>query len=271
MHPRTPTLLELQQAVYSDLLSAGDSHASEFVVTDGLDARSRITIYRNTVTSTLVSSLRLSYPVVQLLVGAEFFEGAARLFIEQNPPMSAYLDAYGAGFPDFFARMPEAAALGYLPDTARLEWAVNEALHAPDKEPLEVARLACVEQSELGNVRFVAHPAVRMLQSTFPIDVIWRAVLDRDESALAQISLDNAAVFLLVRRSASGIEVERIAGWQWKLTAALLAGQQLGTALVGMPEAETHLWLASLLASGCFTDIDLSMRARELLLGEDVI
>ena len=45
-------------------------------------------------------------------------------------------------FPEFLARFPPAASLAYIADVARLEWAVNRALHAPDAAPLDVARLA---------------------------------------------------------------------------------------------------------------------------------
>ena len=153
VNPRIPTLLELQSAFSRDVLGLDDGAAFDLVVADGLDPRARLAIYRNTATSTLVTALRLSYPAVQSLVGAEFFEGAARLFIEQHPPKGAYLDSYGAGFPDFLARMPEAASLAYLPDIARLEWAVNHVLHAADTTPLDLTRLAQLGQEELETVR----------------------------------------------------------------------------------------------------------------------
>jgi hypothetical protein len=265
----SPTLLELQRAVRQDMLGLlnANAYASEHVVADGLDPRARLAIYRNTATASLVAALRLSYPAVQSLVGAEFFEGAARLYIEQNPPLSAHLDSYGAMFPDFLARMPEAALLAFLPDAARLEWAVNEVLRAPDAKPLDLTRVAQLEHDALDSVRFVPSPAVKLLQSAFPVDVIWQAVLDRDDSALAQINLVTDPVWLMIRRSASGIGVERVAQWQWQFAATLLAGYPLDAAFVEAPEDEAHGWLAWLLASGCFTDIELLKRALEASTG----
>lgn len=250
----TPTLLELQLAVRADLLGLADAGAAEYVVAEGLAPHARLAIYRNTVNSTLLKALQLSYPAIHALVGDEFFEGAARLFIEQCPPSHAQLDSYGATFPDFLARTPEAASLDYLPDTARLEWAVNEVLHAPDAKPLDLRRLERLNEDGLGSARFMSSPAVRLLKSDFPVDAIWRAVLTHDDKALAGIRLDASPVWLHIYRRAVGVEVRQIADWQWRITTALFAGHPLHDALAEAPDRDAHVWLASLLASGCFVD-----------------
>ncbi|MDH6149457.1 hypothetical protein OKW46_003382 [Paraburkholderia sp. WSM4179] len=256
-----PTLLELQRAVRGDLLGLADGGAAEYVMPEGLAPQARFAIYRNTVNSTLLKALQLSYPAVQALVGEEFFEGAARLFIEQCPPSHAQLHNYGATFPDFLAQMPEAASLDYLPDTARLEWAVNGVLHAPDARPLDLQRLGRLNDSGLKSVRFVPNTTVRLLQSDYPVDAIWRAVLTRDDGALADINLASGPVWLHVYRSTTGAEVRQIAEWQWRFATALFAGRPLHGALAGAPNREVHVWLASLLASGCFTEVRMSNQA----------
>jgi len=265
-----PTLLELQCAVRRDLLGLSDGDASGYVVPDGLAPQARLAIYRNTANSTLLTALRLTYPAVQALVGSEFFEGAARLFIEQHPPLNAQLDSYGATFPDFLAQMPEAASLIYLPDTARLEWAVNEALHAPDAKPLDLRRLEQLDAADMHVVRFLPSPAARVLESPFPVDAIWHAVLSRDDSALANINLSADPVCLYIHRGPSGVEVNRMAEGQCRFTAALIAGRPLHDALVDVPDAETSVWLAHLLASGCFVDIRLSNEASSQTIGRQV-
>ena len=265
-----PTLLELQRAVRQDLLGPADGAASEYVVTDGLPPQARLAIYRNTANSTLLRVLQLTYPAVQSLVGSEFFEGAARRFIEQCPPSSAHLDSYGEAFPDFLAQMPEAASLAYLPDTARLEWAVNQVLHAPDAKPLDLRRLEELDEVDIQAVRFLPSPAVRVVESCFPVDAIWRAVLSRDDSALVAINLDVDPVWLYVHRGASGVAVDRISEEQCRFAAALLAGRLLHDALVDVPDARTSDWLAHLLASGCFVDVCHSGQASRRTTGRQV-
>ena len=265
-----PTLLELQCAVRRDLLGLSDGDASGYVVPDGLAPQARLAIYRNTANSTLLTALRLTYPAVQALVGSEFFEGAARRFIDQCPPSSAHLDSYGELFPDFLAQMPEAASLAYLPDTARLEWVVNQVLHAPDGKPLDLRRLEQLADADIQSLRFLPSPAARVLESCFPVDAIWHAVLSRDDSALADINLDADPVWLYVHRGTSGVAVDRITEEQCRFTAALLAGRPLHVALVDGPDAGTSVWLAHLLASGCFVDVCLSSQASRRTTGRQV-
>ncbi len=224
MHSHPPTLLELQRAIGKGLLHGVDAGLGAFVAADGLTPQARLGIYRNTAIGTLVTALRLAYPAIRALIGPEFFEGAARLFMEDSPPGSAWLDTYGANFPEFLAGLPQAASLAYLPDTARLEWAVNAVLHAPDAKPLDLARLAQLEEAQRGDVCFVPHPAVRLVQSDFPVDAIWRAVLSRDDGAIGAIDLSAGPVWLLVHRTPSGIEVDHLGAWQWRFAAACSPG-----------------------------------------------
>src|SRR6266852_5083556 len=96
-----PPLLDLQRAIHRSLARGEDGEISAHLVADGTEPAERLGIYRNTLESALTAALRLSYPAVERLVGSEFFEGAARLFIKEQRPQNAYLDEYGAGFPEF--------------------------------------------------------------------------------------------------------------------------------------------------------------------------
>src|SRR3989442_1089711 len=95
MEPAAPSLLELQRALRASLVTHDDRGISAHVVDAGLSPAERLDVYRNTFASVLTTALRLSYPAVHRLVGAEFFEGAARVFIETSLPRSACLDDYG--------------------------------------------------------------------------------------------------------------------------------------------------------------------------------
>ena len=98
----------------------------------------------------LTNALRLSYPAVRRLVGAEFFAGMAAQYIAAHPPRSACLNDYGGAFATFLAGFLPAAGLAYLPGVARLEWAVNRALHAPSAVALNVAALAGIDPQDHG-------------------------------------------------------------------------------------------------------------------------
>jgi hypothetical protein len=245
-----PALLELQRSMRQQLLTQESP---------GLDPRHDevLAIYRNTVLSTLVNALRLSFPAVQRLVGADFFEAAAREFIRGNAPVSACLNDYGDQFAGFLARFPPAATLSYLADVAQLEWAVNRALHAPDVGKLDLSRLASLGEAALPHVSFTAHPSLSLLRLGSPADAIWRAVLDQDSEAMARVDLKTGPVLLFVERDAGGVQVRRVTDWAWEFTLSLSGGQPLHAALSdshAAPGEALNALLAEHLVSGRFID-----------------
>lgn len=259
-------LLEIQRAMRRSLVEGDDSAVSTYVAAGALSAVERLAVYRNTFASVLTNALRLSYPAIHRLVGAEFFEGAARVFIEERPPHSACLDDYGADFAEFLARFPPAASLAYLPDVARLEWAVNRALHAPDVEPLELARLAERGEADNALVHFIPHPSVSLVHADYPVDVIWRGVLEKDDAALAAIDLSAGPIRLLVERLPTGIETKRLSETEWRFTAALCAGWSLASAIEEAPGLEAHVLLAEHFAAGRFVEFGIANAADQPLL-----
>ncbi|TCW82977.1 DUF2063 domain-containing protein [Burkholderia sp. SRS-46] len=255
MRPHAPSLAELQHAFRRDLTGGGHA-ASAWIAPDGLAPHARVSIHRNTATAALVNALRLAFPAFERLVGATCFEGAARRFIDATPPDSAWLDTYGAAFPAFLARLAPIAAMPHLVDVARVEWQVNVVLHAPDAPPLDIARLAALDDSALGALRLRRHPAVALLRCACPADTLWRAVLEQDDETLSGIAMDSGPVTLLVQRTANGIDALRLTGREWRIATALVAGARIRDALSRAPDADGHALLAVLLARGCFTDID---------------
>jgi hypothetical protein len=251
-----PTLHEWQCAMRASLVDR-DSAAIVGSLADGV-AADRLDIYRNTIFSGLTRALRLAYPAVERLVGSEFFDGAADIFVRAHLPRAAYLDQYGDGFAGFLRDFAPAAALPYLADVATLEWAVNAALHASDEAPLEFTKLTTVPAQDQGRVAFRPHPSVRLLRTHHPVDDIWRAVLARDDRALAALDLSAGPVLLLVERGDDSIEVNRLEEPAWRFLAALCAGESLGAAVEAAREIDTSSTLAAHLAAGRFVAFTLS-------------
>jgi hypothetical protein len=251
-----PTLLELQHAIRKSLVER-ESAAIARSLAAGVKV-DRLDIYRNTIFSGLTKTLRLAYPAVERLVGAEFFEDAAQAFIAEHLPCSACLDQYGDEFPDFLRDLPSAASLSYLADVARLEWAVNRALHAPDAKPLELAQLAEIAPERQGDVSFRPHPSVSLVRADYPVDNIWRAVLSGDDQALATLDLSAGPASLLVERGPAGIEVVRLQEPVWRFLAALCRGALLHCAIAASTNLDAAAALAEHLAAGRFVAFTVS-------------
>jgi hypothetical protein len=251
-----PTLLETQRAMRTWLVD-GERGAAATLLADGISP-DRLDIYRNTFVANATRALRLTYPAVHKLVGNDFFEGAAAEFVTQHPPRSACFDHYGETLATFLAAFPPAAALAYLPDVARLEWAVSRAIHADDVEPLDLARLAALSPDEHARVSFVPHPSVSVLSLATPADAIWSAVLAGDDAVLAAVDPDAGPVRLLVERGACGPEVQRIDAAAWHFAAELCCGFPLGIVLAELPGTAVEEALAAHLAAGRFADFRLA-------------
>ena len=238
----------------TSLVTHDDGGVSAHLVDGAINATERLDIYRNTFAGALTTALRLSYPAVYRLVGAEFFKGATGFFIESFQPKSACLDDYGEEFPAFLSDFEPAASLAYLSDIARLEWAVNRALHAPDMEPLDTQRLVALAKVERARVRFAPHPSLSLVRADHPADLIWRAVLEKDGAALSAIYPSAGPVWLLAERLPTGVEVRRMSESAWRFTSALCDGKALAAALDEAPDLDAPALLAEHLAVGRFID-----------------
>lgn len=232
-----PALLEFQRAMRRAIVATeplGSEGVRDWLGAD-IEVPWRLAVYRDTARSTLGSALALSYPAVRRLVGGEFFDGASQEFIGAQLPEGGCLNDYGAQFADFLgpfvARHAPDAGLGYLADVARLEWAVNRALHAPDRDGLELSRLGAIDPAAMGALRLVPHPSISLLALDHPADRIWRAVLDQDEAAMRAIDLRRGAVWLLVERTGQPVRVQRLEEMAARFTQRLFAGEPLHAAL----------------------------------------
>jgi Putative DNA-binding domain len=169
------TLREIEAAFGRALLGGDERLASAEVVGDGLAPGARLQTYRHHVFTTLTAALRASYPVVCRLVDERFFGYAANQYIPSHPPGGPCLFEYGATFAEFLAEFEPCRHLQYLPDVARLEWALNAAIHAEDVKPLDPARLLGLPENELPTLRLRLDPSLTLLSSRWPIDRIFRA------------------------------------------------------------------------------------------------
>ena len=240
-------LLELQ-AAFERAFAAPTAAPPEWLASaDGAD---RLEVYRGTVLAVLVRALSLNFPAVRRLVGAEFFDWCAALYAADHLPSAANLDGYGEGFADFLQELPSCAGLAYLPEVARLDWAVARALHAEDSDALEPAALgAAAERAD--TLSFIAHPAVSLLACDFPADRTWSAVLGEEPGALERIGLACDPCWLLVERPGLRPRVSRLTRGEWQFARDLFSGQSLGDALSRADvEGAAPAWLAGHLAAG---------------------
>ena len=199
-------LREFQSDFADAILEGAMAPLAASVVEDGVPAEVRLGIYRNNVFHSLIDALKELYPVVQRLVGEEFFRATAREYIHRNPPKSPALVNLGGDFAEFLAQFPPTLEMAYLSDVARLELAWHEAYHAPDAVSLTAADLQGISADSFADLRLSLHPSRRFVRSAFPVDRIWEVnslAGDVEET----IDLASGGVGLMVIRPRFDVEV----------------------------------------------------------------
>ena len=167
----------------------------------------RFGIYRNNVVSALTNAIRVRYPVVEQLVGHEFFAMMGRAYGSEYKPNSAMLINYGAEFPDFVSNFAPAAPVPYLADVAKLESAWWMAYHAGDTAPLNKGALAALAPEAWGETHLRFLPYVRVLSFEYSAVSIWRG---HHNNGLTMPTLVSKAEYALVHREISQVIVHTL-------------------------------------------------------------
>jgi hypothetical protein len=216
----------------------------------------RFGVYRNNVVSSLVKALERRFPVVEKIVGDEFFAAMARVFVTEQPPRSPLLAAYGDDFPAFVAAFAPARDLPYLADIARLEAARTRAYYAADATPVGADQFATLDGEVAGDLCIAMHPSTEVVRSRFPIVTIW--AMNSGEQELAPVE-DWRGEDALVARPHLDVQVRMLPPGGATFLLALAAGRPLGeaaeAALADEPDFDLTCNLAGLIGSGLAREI----------------
>ena len=186
-------------------------------------------MYGNHVFTSLTAALEATYPVVCRLVDRRFFGFAADHYVRRHPPTGPCLFEYGGTFPEFLAGFPPCAGHPYLADVARLEWAMNAALHAEDVPPIAPAALGRVPPDDVGRVVARTDPSASWLRSPWPVDRIWQAN-QADADPEARVDLAEGGAWLEICRRQDVVTMRRLGRAEFAFRTAIGAGATLETA-----------------------------------------
>jgi hypothetical protein len=256
-----PSLREIQRG-FSATTVFGDnaSIASLGIVAGDVGAAERIAIYRNNVLGNYRKALAATYPVVHRLVGATFFNAAVEAFVRAHPSLRGDVNRYGGELARFLSAYPPARELAYLPDVARLEWAIDQASIAADGATLDLATLATVPETTLGELRFKFHPSAQLIASPYPIFHIWQ-VNQPGHTVDDRVDLGESGDALLIVRSTNGVTVERLSPGSYAFLFALARNLRLADAVERAVAVESSFDLATTLRNHVAAQTLVAFRA----------
>ena len=203
-------LAELQKRFAAALRADADAAVDPLLLAqlrdDGIAPARRLALYRRNVHGNFLKVLALEFPAIRRLGGLDWFDHIGLEFMREHPSRSGDLHGIGAPFAAFLARRLAGTAHAWFADVAALEWAWQECLVAAEPQgSLDVAALAGVDAARAADLRFEPHPALRLIESRWPVFTIWQAnrgdegdgeTAHRD----ARIDLDSGGEAVLLRR-----------------------------------------------------------------------
>ena len=237
-------------------LSARDTGL--FAGDDALVER-RLAIYRGNVVGAASKALAAACPVIEQIVGEEFFFGLARAHLRECPSTSGNLYDFGEHFADFLARFEPAREFPYLADLARVEWAVHRAGLAGDVGLIDMGRLAALSGSQQARLRWRVAPVTAIVVSSHPVVRLWTLHQDGFDG---EFSVDwQQAETALVARHGLAVSVADIDAARAAFVGALIEAQPLEAvaqaALAVDPAFDFHGALANAIGSALVCDFFL--------------
>ena len=256
------SLRSLQQQCYRAFLLGDAEPLLPELVSREIPAPISVQVYQNNARETYRKALGASYPIVERLVGEDCFRGYAQKYMRNYPSTSGDLQDFGTALPDFLAELYTDSEFAYLPDVARLEWAVEEVQLNRESALLDLDALSQVASERHADVRFHRSPSARLICSPYPILSIWRTNQPGQE---AEVDLTSGAEHVVVRRRAGSVELNLIDSVAASLAAHLddaktleEAAEALESEFADDPKSDLATALQLLTSTGLLAEFTMS-------------
>jgi hypothetical protein len=214
-------LLVFQQLFAAKLLTGAPS---EF------DRLPGFAIYRNTSAAATIDALAAGYSIARTILGDIAFRGLALEYFRRDPPKSAVLAEYGAGFADWLEQQPKVENLPYLADVARIDRSQLEAHLAGDPDDPPELHPSDIAEDEWMMISAELHPATRFHWFDTPAPSIWLAL--RQPSPPDEIAPIWQPEGILLTRIGGAVEASHIDHAEHRLLSGIIMGESVGEAAI---------------------------------------
>ena len=261
-----PNLQTLQSDFCAAIFNQGVAEQTLLAALDGAAEVSQrgLAAYRRSIFGNLGHALQATYPVLFTIVGGPFFREVARQYLLSHASLSGDLNDYGGKMAEFLAAYPHAQDLPYLPDVARLEWAIQSVYYAAETPEVDLSLLATTPPERYGELGFTLNPATARIDSPWPLSDIWRVNQEGfagDMHLNIDLKAGSPVLPYLVLRQAGLVRVEALSQGQATLWHALQAGMTLNVAteqaLAQDPDFDLAAALQAMVAAGLLLGAEL--------------
>lgn len=173
------TLARLQ-GQFQQYLLTGDAGAMQHEVlgSERVPAATRLAIYGGAYVARLTEALGSSYPALAALMGEEDFRALGEAYVRGHDSPYFSIRYYGEALAQFLAGHAEYAQVPVLAELARWEWAMRGVFDAADAASIDHAALGLIPPGDWAQLRFAFHPSVALLELSWNVPQLWRALTD---------------------------------------------------------------------------------------------
>jgi putative DNA-binding protein len=138
----------------------------------------RVEIYAQGYFYRILDVLKEDYPATLAVAGADNFHNLVTGYLIDYPPTEPSIYFAGQHLAAYLATHPLCERFPYLADLARLERTMLESFHAVDAQALDADAMRTIPPTEWPALLMRANPASRLMESSWRVDRILRAVED---------------------------------------------------------------------------------------------
>lgn len=220
-------LREIQQAFAESMLGGNYQAVAGELCPTGCFPLRRVALYRRMIRNNYLQVLKITYPVLNRLVGRVYFHTLATGYLRIHPSTSGDLFSYGRFLP---ALLEELDVSPLFAEVAKLEWACHEVYQAPDSPLPSREQIETVASADPSQVIVRFHPALRLLFFPHPVHRVWLALQpDAPEDEVVALPLPEEGSGVLVTRPFQKVQVSPLEKTRYLLLEALLAGKDLAS------------------------------------------
>lgn len=236
-----------------------------FAQTPGFSRLQRMEVYADAYYYRLEDVLREQFPVVFYVSGPVRFRNLCTDYVLEHPSVDPDVRRYGRRFASFVREHALRHELPFLGDLAEVDWAITDALDAPNETPMSVDALKQLSPDAWPSLRFRPMRTTRLLQSRWDFAALWRSMKNTVPRSEAPLDAREPPVFVLVWRQGLDVFHRPVRAGESAALEVLMAGapfaQVCDAALGAVPDASPDTvarwlldWLGSELIAGCHTD-----------------
>jgi len=176
------TRLTQVQNDFQRFLTAGDATIETHVIgTTRVPVAVRLGIYGDAYRSRLIEALQNNFPVLAEVLGEDDFETLAAQYVRAHTSTFFSIRYYGDQLAQFLESDPEYAQIPVLAELSRWEWAMAAVFDAADADQIDADAFARFPPESWSELRFVWSPSVQVLELSWNVADIWKAVTEEQE------------------------------------------------------------------------------------------